>query len=197
MDSGHQWYLQVVYLIGPADTPFYRHRREASAPTPYPVSAKASSRYRDLYSRLNVDTPRNGTNMQRILMDHPSLGTATTTSAFYPFYAILPVIILIIASAAVTIVIVCVRKRRRKRKNCDSVTMKRNNLAQSRPNLRVSVTSINSPSLSVSNPNLNRVSSKGELKNIAAAAKCNIIKAKDVNLLARQNVNVDDGTEVW
>ena len=195
MDSGHQWYLQVVYLIGPADTPFYRHRREASAPTPYPTSA--SGRHRDPYSRLQLDKPRNGTNMQRILMDQPS--PRATTSLFYPIYAILPIIILIITSAAVTIVIVCVRKRRRKRKQCASVTVKRNNLDQSRPtstSLGVSVTSINSPNLSVSNTNLNKVSSRGELKNMAAAAKCNVIKAKDVNLLARQNVNVDDGTEV-
>lgn len=194
MDSGHQWYLQVVYLIGPADTPFFRHRREASAPTPYPTSTKASGRYRNPNNLLNLDTPRNGTNMQHIPMDQAL--PRTTTSLFYPIYAILPIIILIIASAAVTIVIVCVRKRRRKWKHCDSMVVKQNNLAQSRPNLRVSVTSINSPKLSVSNPNLNRVSSKGDLKNMAAAAKCNIIKAKDVNLLARQNVNVDDGTEV-
>ena len=193
VDSGHQWYLQVVYLIGPADIPFYRHRREASSPTPYPPTTKDDSS-RDPYTGLTLDRPRNGTNIQRIVITRSH--SPTTTTLFYPVYVIMPMIILIVISAAVTIVIVCIRKRRRKRKYCEGVTVKRNNLFQSKASLRVSVTSINSPGLSVSNPNLNRLSSKGDLKHLASPAKCNMIKAKDVNLLAKQNVNVDEGTEV-
>ncbi|XP_076458587.1 LOW QUALITY PROTEIN: extracellular matrix organizing protein FRAS1-like [Babylonia areolata] len=198
VDSGHQWYLQVVYLIGPADVPFHRHRREVSAPQPaYPPAPTPG--YRDPRSGLTLDRPRNGTNIRQILMNHPPPPSlASTTSHFYPVLVILPIIIFIVFSALVAVIVVCFRKRRRKRKCPEAVlTMKRNNLAQSRPNLRVSVTSVNSRHLSVSNPNLHRVGSgKGEGRKVADVPKSNLLKAKEVNVVVKESVNVDAGTEV-
>ncbi|KAK7498555.1 hypothetical protein BaRGS_00010215 [Batillaria attramentaria] len=193
VDSGHQWYLQVIYLIGPADMPFHRHRRAALAPTPAvpPTNVRP---YADPYSGLKLDKPRNGTNMKQILLDQPSRDRSSPT--FYPIFVVVPAVVFILVVFTITIIVVCIRKRRRKRKRAECVTVKQNNLVQTRRSLGVSVTSVASPSSSVSQQNLKRVSSKGEIKTLANAAKCNIIKAKDVNVITQNSINMDSGTEV-
>lgn len=188
VDSGHQWYLQVIYIIGPTDTPFQRHRREVITPTPLLPTRQP---YTDPYSGLSMDKARNGTNMKRIVLDQPP--QEQSSSKLYPVYIIVPAAFIIITAAAITIIVVCIRKRRRKQKQAECLTVKQNNLVQTRRTLGISVTS---PSLSVSQQNLKRISSKRETRTMATVAKCNIIKAKDVNVITQNNINMESGTEV-
>lgn len=177
MDSGHQWYLQVVYFITP-DTPYLRFRRAAVTS----ITTVGFTSYQEPHPNVAYDMKRNGTNIQRIILNEES----PRTSSVSPLLAILPATFFLLLISTVIISILCVRKRRRKKLTLATAPAKRNNLALSRPSLGVSVTSLAS---SVSKQNLNRLSSGAE-KTINLAAKYNFIKPKDVN------VNTVYGTEV-
>lgn len=177
MDSGHQWYLQVVYFITP-DTPYLRFRRAAVTS----ITTVGFTSYQEPHPNVAYDMKRNGTNIQRIILNEES----SRTSSVSPLLAILPAMFFLLLISTVIISILCVRKRRRKKLTLATAPAKRNNLALSRPSLGVSVTSLAS---SVSKQNLNRLSSGAE-KTINLAAKYTFIKPKDVN------VNTVYGTEV-
>ncbi|GFR80624.1 extracellular matrix protein FRAS1-like [Elysia marginata] len=242
VDSGHQWHLQVVYTIGPADAPLSRARRFApflpfyaqtngipqrmrntSADTrshirkrrarPKSRSGSSSHSMEDKQVIVNLDSHqfakqtagseperktgesaysvtkvRNGTNLiaLRLAMDESSKEPDSVGNS-------MPTIIIVLCVICVSItlfsILVCmilgfsIRKRRRKRRK--ELSKLHSAYPATINNLRNTV-------------DVKDCTAKSQDKNFQGAEvnKCNIIKAKEINLLTKQGINVDAGTEV-
>ena len=214
VDSGHQWYLQVEYLIGPAHSQILRHRREVSNPraafTPAENKLSGTNAKSGNFPKYKValqnETPvnlgtmentRNGTNMQQIVLYRPT-NTSRTTSDFNAIVVIIPILIILITITLIGIFIFWRRKRKQKFKHSSNgLNIQRNNLSNEKNTLtRVSVMSASKAQQKVNTSSHDDDFDFMKMNSPALNKPCNIIKAKEVNVLAKENIDVDKGTEV-
>ncbi|XP_041363241.1 extracellular matrix organizing protein FRAS1-like isoform X2 [Gigantopelta aegis] len=168
VDSGHQWYLQVVYIIGPSDKIHERFRR----------SAVLHVNKRDV--SLSQNELRNGTNMISLHLDYTRHQSEERFSL-----PIMHIVIPIGAGVAVIllIVLIVVFVKRRKRKK--EIVTKPNNL----------VTTTDTCDGNINRWSSRRsLDSKRNTLISVLDNKTNVIKAKDINLMIGNNL--DAGTEV-
>nr|XP_039273813.1 extracellular matrix protein FRAS1-like [Styela clava] len=100
VEAGHQWYLQVMYAIGPEDMMLSRRRRAAAI---IPLHRKRRSITDDIQSY------RNGTNMKGIVVEKEE-GAPATLIAIGVSSVVLPILFCCLFALC------CVRRRRRKQK---------------------------------------------------------------------------------
>ncbi|XP_035826399.1 extracellular matrix protein FRAS1 [Aplysia californica] len=235
VDSGHQWYLQVIYTISPADLPKHKMKRSISAmyrsshsPLVSVVKKSSSIKHQKLMKRRHALTTRskakisshksrrkrdakaaafhsnqkgsspssapvssgelrNGTNMRLLHLVFDKSSGANSSHQF-PIAAICAPVILVLLSSII-IIVLCVRKRRRRKE----VLAKSKTLVTINNQLQrgcLARTIRNSEGVSFSPPK------SDNRNNAASVSRCNIIKPKNVNKLAKQGINVDSGTEV-
>ncbi|XP_038060993.1 extracellular matrix protein FRAS1-like [Patiria miniata] len=103
VQSGHQWYMQVIYTIGPSDTlPRFRRSLLASVSNPLnPNSHKPSSHH-------------NGTNIKSLLLNDKDFSTDPEGNASG---TVVPAVVgLLVFIALLSVIIILVAKRRRRRR---------------------------------------------------------------------------------
>ncbi|GFO33130.1 extracellular matrix protein fras1-like [Plakobranchus ocellatus] len=232
VDSGHQWHLQVVYTIGPADAPYFRAKRSTQT---LPLSSQSqdftatrlprvdgfssgkrirkrrdsSSLPKEFHLRNNMAAPkkntsgsipskvksfsqiRNGTNMiaLRLTMENApqqSNGDSYINNTVVIVCTISLGLLLLTVSC---IIIVCIRKRRRKRG--DEAQVVNNSHLSTRNNLYN-----DKLATAAATVNVKSLQGHGQGYQGSEYKKSNIIKAKETNILSKQGVNVDTGTEV-
>ncbi|WAQ95604.1 FRAS1-like protein [Mya arenaria] len=193
--SGFQWYLQVIYSIGPTDSIFRRKRSALLSLDKNKRSAADSANMK--YDWLESNTSKNGTNIkvlnlnntqvQEVIAKTDSEGGINLLTILLPI--ICAVIILLIISC---VIIIIIRKKRRKRHQRHVPVHRRNNLE---PCPRNTVIYKGKPN----NPITVRCSSSLELKQSVVYKGDHgksAVRIKDTNIQKDKNISKNNGTEV-
>ena len=137
--------------------------------------------------KYSVAKVRNGTNMipLRLAVDDISQQSSDNNSTSNGAFVIVSISLAFFTILVCIIIVVCIRKRRRKRKK--EMSEQQGAYPAKINNLRNNY----GREIKFSSP-------KGQSKNqhTPRLSKCNIIKAKETNILSKQGINVDGGTEV-
>ncbi|XP_048248290.1 extracellular matrix organizing protein FRAS1-like isoform X2 [Haliotis rufescens] len=180
VDSGHQWYLQVIYVIGPSDKLRKRFRRSSMLRFRRDASGASNS----------FDEPKNGTNMRLLHLDNAHVYSEPDSPFPLVPHVAAPAAVggLLFIIVIIVIMIVVIRRRRRRKKE---PPVKPNNL----------VTLVDTPDSGIttnrwkgSRRSLRMTDSRRNLN--TQEEKSNLVKAKEVNLKVIHGNNVDSGTEV-
>lgn len=191
--SGFQWYLQVIYSIGPTDLSLF-HRRKRSALLSLDKNKRSVGDNSFMkYDWLENSTSKNGTNIQILHLNKTQiLQTVSEESESVNLTAVFIPILSVIVIAVVIVVILVRRKRRRKRykHSHHQPLKKRNNLELAQQN---SVIYKGSKYISVrTGPSLELKESvvfKGEPSKTA-------VRVKNTNIVTDKNIMKGNGTEV-
>lgn len=114
MDSGHQWYLQVIYIIGPADK-FHRYQRDVIS---------ISIHKRDLSNLNTLDKEwiknkqkKNGTNIKLLHLNMETSDSQFTERTDGPLKYVLPIIGGIVVIFMTVLIFVMLKRKHRKKEN--------------------------------------------------------------------------------
>ena len=101
VNSGHQWFMQVIYTIGPSDSTIPRGRRSLMAAVPFGAHSIQSNK-----------AGRNGTNMKALLLNESQMGQEGAVA-----FIASTVVGILIAIIVFAIIIIVVGKRRRRHRD--------------------------------------------------------------------------------
>lgn len=129
--SGFQWYIQVVYSIGPTDSLF---RRKRSALYPAAINKRSTADETAVkYDWLESNRSKNGTNIISLHLND----THVEKQVERDHKNLIPIILLVVAVILVVTVICCilvVLRKRRKKRHKQNMPAKRNNLELAQQN---------------------------------------------------------------
>ncbi|KAH3869870.1 hypothetical protein DPMN_033043, partial [Dreissena polymorpha] len=187
--SGFQWYIQVIYSIGPADSLFRRKRYTV-------LSLDREKRAENMnmkYDWLENNSSKNGTNIQILHLNNTQVKEIIAKNdKSNLLVVVVPIIVAVILIVTVVIIVVCMKRRRRRRRKQPSSTSMRNNLELANQNSVIYKGKINKP-VTV------RCSSSHELKQSvvykADHGKMSV-RIKDTNIQKAKNITKGNGTEV-
>lgn len=182
VEAGHQWYLQVIYVIGPESISSPRVRRSISLALKRDLSVQSVLDESLIYDNEGEQV-KNGTNMKALkleLQPSPTFDSHTSGSVGGGVVAFILLILLLLASCFLF------RKCRRAdgRKSAKNPNMEEYPL-----NTKVEVERLEK-NLKNGKCNVNLLSQGAD------TWKVNGVKVKQVNLEVKMHNNINDGTEV-
>ncbi|KAK3090989.1 hypothetical protein FSP39_016284, partial [Pinctada imbricata] len=192
VSSGHQWYLQVIYIISQASSSRHRFHSKRS------VTSHISKRDISSQQTSNGDLPNkgrnsNGTNMVLIPLEYSN----TENFPDINNSSIVPIIIPIVVTAVFIILcVVCVLfcKRKRRGRHKDTVNDTTENPVQLSTNLAYQKR--NSQMLSQSKINVSVTEIRDSFVQQGDANKMPIVKIKNQNIKSQGKYQNKSGTEV-
>ncbi|XP_053388167.1 extracellular matrix organizing protein FRAS1-like isoform X2 [Mercenaria mercenaria] len=187
--SGFQWYLQVIYSIGPTDFRLFRRKRSALLSLDRNKRSVAENTQMK-YDWLENNKSKNGTNIKVLHLNNTQVLQSTDTDHRENLTPVLlPVIIAVIIIVAV-ILFFLVRHKRKRKRHKPQPPKKRNNLELAQQN---SVIFKGNQNFSV------RAGSSLELKESVIYKGDHgktAVRVKDTNIQKNKNISKGNGTEV-
>lgn len=187
--SGFQWYVQVIYSIGPSDLRLFRRKRSAL----FSVDSKKRSVTENThvkYDWLENNTSKNGTNIKVLHLNNTQvLKSEDTENSANLTPVLIPILIAVIIILTVILIFLIRHKRKRKRHK-PTPPKKRNNLELAQQN---SVIFKGNQNFSV------RAGSSLELKESVIYKGDHgktAVRVKDTNIQKNKNISKGNGTEV-
>ncbi|KAL4240400.1 Extracellular matrix protein fras1 [Mactra antiquata] len=190
--TGFQWYLQVIYSIGPTDlTQYGRRKRSAIFSLDRLKRKKASDNSFMKYDWLQNNASKNGTNIQMLILNNTQTSlTVAANSEGVNLTAILLPIFALLLILVVMIIFLILRKRKRHKSHENQPLKKRNNIELAQQN---SVMYKGSKYISVrTGPSLEHNDSvvyKGKPSKPG-------VRIKNTNIIKDKNITKGNGTEV-
>ncbi|KAM9446229.1 extracellular matrix organizing protein FRAS1 [Clarias gariepinus] len=182
VEAGHQWYLQVIYVIGPESISSPRVRRSISLALKRDLSVQSVLDESLIYDNEGEQV-KNGTNMKALkleLQPSPTFDSHTSGSVGGGVVAFILLILLLLASCFLF---------RKCRKADGRKSAKNPNMEEYPLNTKVEVERLEK-NLKNGKCNVNLLSQGAD------TWKVNGVKVKQVNLEVKMHNNINDGTEV-
>ncbi|TSN86075.1 Extracellular matrix protein FRAS1 [Bagarius yarrelli] len=182
VEAGHQWYLQVIYVIGPESISSPRVRRSVSLALKRDLSEQSVLDESLIYDNEGEQV-KNGTNMKALKLElEPSatFDSHTSGSVGGGVVAIILLIVLLLSSCFLF---------QKCRKADNRKAMKKPNMEEYPLNTKVEVERLEK-NLKNGKCNINLLSQSAD------TWKVNGVKVKQVNLEVKLHNNLNDGTEV-